>query len=199
MKVAIYCRVSKAEDQTVDNQLIQLRQWAKNSNTHIVGEWTEEVSSRDTRPKKEELLRKLRLKEIDGVAFVSLDRWGRTITELIQEFDEAVKRGWVFISLKEGLNFDTAAGRMFAQLLAVFANFERDRIKERTKAGVDRAKAQGKIRGRHPVDCGCGKITEEGNRHSGTVKPVRNESNMIIAWRYLNGEVRAVREKQQKI
>jgi len=150
MRFALYARISKVGDQTPENQLLELRKWAKTCEHEIVGEFVDECSSRDTRPEKEELLKKLRLGIVQGVAFTSLDRWGRTTSELINEFQEAQKRGWVFISLKEALNFDSAAGMMYAQLLAVFATFEREKIRERTLLGLARARAQGKRLGRPP-------------------------------------------------
>ncbi len=67
------------------------------------------------------------------------------------------KTGKSLIALKEGLDLSTAAGRLMANMMAVFANFERDRIRERTMLGLARAKAQGKRIGRHPLDCNCGK------------------------------------------
>jgi len=148
VKVALYARVSMAERQNPENQLIELRRWAAASGHEIVGEYVDLISSRDTRPKKEELLRMLRVGELDGVAFVALDRWGRTTQELIAEMEEFSKSGKSLISLKEGLDFSTASGRMMAQMFAVFANFERDRIRERIMAGLARARAQGKKLGR---------------------------------------------------
>jgi DNA invertase Pin-like site-specific DNA recombinase len=144
MRVALYARVSKGGEQDPANQLRALREWAKGAGVEVVGEYVDEVSSRDTRPKKEEVLRLLRLGQIDGVAFWSLDRWGRTMSELVLEFEEASQRGWQLISLREGLRLDTVAGRLYAHLLAAFANFERERIRERTLAGLARARAQGK-------------------------------------------------------
>jgi DNA invertase Pin-like site-specific DNA recombinase len=148
VKVALYARVSMAERQNPENQLLELRRWAAASGHEIVGEYVDLISSRDTRPKKEELLRMLRVGELDGVAFVALDRWGRTTQELIAEMEEFSKSGKSLISLKEGLDFSTASGRMMAQMFAVFANFERDRIRERIMAGLARARAQGKKLGR---------------------------------------------------
>ena len=146
--IALYARVSKAEDQTTENQLLQLREWAEASKQPAFMVYEEAVSSRDTRPKKEEILRGLRLGTLSGVAFVSLSRWGRSLPELAAEMKEAVDRGWVLVSLKEGLRFDTAAGKMYAGILAVFAEFERDLVRERTMAGLARARAQGRIGGR---------------------------------------------------
>ena len=148
MKVALYARVSKALEQNPENQLIELRRWAKSAGHEVEGEYVDEVSSKDTRPQKELVLKKLRLDEIGGVAFWSLDRWGRTASELILELEEFSKTGKAIISMKEGIDLSSAAGRLMANMLSIMANFERDRIKERTLLGLARAKAQGKKLGR---------------------------------------------------
>ena len=147
MKVAIYARVSKALQQNPENQLIELRKWAVSANHEIEGEYVDEISSKDTRPQKEEVLKKLRLGIINGVGFWSLDRWGRTMSELVLEIEEFAGKSSLF-SLKEGIDLTTAAGRMAAHIFAAMANFERDRIRERTLLGLARAKAQGKKFGR---------------------------------------------------
>lgn len=152
MKVALYARVSKALDQNPENQLIELRKWAKASEHTIIGEFVDEISSKDTRPKKEEVLKLLRLGTAQGVAFVTLDRWGRTMSELVLELEEFSKSGVSIISLKEGLDLSTSAGRLMANILASMANFERDRIRERTLLGLARARAQGKKLGRPTKD-----------------------------------------------
>jgi DNA invertase Pin-like site-specific DNA recombinase len=148
MRIAIYARVSKALEQNPLNQLLELRKWAVNAQHEIIGEFVDEVSSKDTRPQKEEVLKKIRLGECDGVAFYALDRWGRTMSELVLELEEFSKSGKSMISLKEGIDLSTSAGRLMANVLASMANFERDRIRERTLLGLARAKAQGKKLGR---------------------------------------------------
>lgn len=148
MKIALYARVSKALEQNPLNQLLELRRWAAASGHIIEGEYVDEVSSKDTRPQKEIVLKKLRLGEIDGVAFYALDRWGRTMSELVLELEEFSQSNKSMFSMKEGLDLSTAAGRMFANILAAMANFERDRIRERTRLGLARVKAQGKKLGR---------------------------------------------------
>jgi DNA invertase Pin-like site-specific DNA recombinase len=148
LKVALYARVSKALEQNPENQLIELRQWAKNASNEVVGEFVDEVSSKDTRPQKEAVLRLLRTGEAQGVAFWSLDRWGRNAGELILELEEFSRTGVMLLSLKEGLDLSSAAGRLMANMLAIMANFERDRIRERTLLGLARARAQGKKLGR---------------------------------------------------
>jgi len=157
MRIALYARVSKALEQNPENQLLELRKWAAAAQHDVAGEFVDEVSSKDTRPQKELVLRKLRLREIDGVAFFALDRWGRSMSELVLELEEFAKSGQSLISLKEGIDLSTAAGRLMANVLAAMANFERDRIRERTMLGLSRARSQGKRLGRHPRDCTCGK------------------------------------------
>lgn len=155
MKVCLYARVSKALEQDPANQFEPLTSWLRSAgheqvkdSSHPLGIFVDEISSKDTRPKKEEILKLLRLGVADGVAFVALDRWGRTASELVLELEEFSKTGKAIISLKEGLDLSSAAGRLMANVLAAMANFERDRIRERTLLGLARAKAQGKRLGR---------------------------------------------------
>lgn len=148
MKVALYARVSKALEQHPENQLIELRRWAAAMGHQVVGEYIDEISSRDTRPMKEEVLRLIRQGKLEGVAFWSLDRWGRTMSELVLEIEEFSKNGKLLFSFKEALDITTAAGRAFAFNMASFANYERERIRERTLLGLARARAQGKTLGR---------------------------------------------------
>ena len=143
LNVALYARVSTGEQNT-ENQLLQLRAWASSHPEFKTEEHEEAVSSRKTRPKKEEILRRLRIGTLDGVAFVALSRWGRSTTELVGELRELHDLGRKLYSLKEGLNLDTAAGRAMVGMLAVFAEFERDLTRERVLAGLARAKAQGR-------------------------------------------------------
>ena len=148
MRIALYARVSKAFGQTPENQVLELKRWAAAAGHKVAGVYIDRISSRDTRPQKELVLKKLRLGEIDGVAFVCLDRWGRNMSELVLELEEFSKSGKSLISLKEGLDLSNAAGRLMANVLAAMANFERDRIRERTLSGLARARHQGKTLGR---------------------------------------------------
>lgn len=148
IRVCLYARVSKALDQNPENQLIELRRWASATKHDIVGEFVDEISSKDTRPEKERILKMIRLGEVQGVAFWSLDRWGRTMSELVLELEEFSKSGVSMFSMKEGIDLSTSAGRLMANILSSMANFERDRNRERTLLGLARAKAQGKRLGR---------------------------------------------------
>jgi len=148
LRIALYARVSKQLDQNPMNQLLELRQWAQAMRHEVVGEFVDEISSKDTRPQKEAVLRMIRRGEIQGVAFWTLDRWGRTMAELVLELEEFGRMGWVMYSHKEGIDLSTAAGRLAAHVFAAMANFERERIRERTMLGLARARAQGKRLGR---------------------------------------------------
>ena len=148
MKVALYARVSKALEQNPENQLIDLRRWAAAMGHEVVGEYKDEISSKDTRPAKEEVLKLIRQGKAQGVAFWALDRWGRSMGELVLELEEFSQKGYIMYSHREGLDLSTAAGRLMANVLAAMANFERDRIRERTMLGLARARSLGKRFGR---------------------------------------------------
>ena len=156
-RIALYARVSKALDQNPENQLIALREWASRAGVQVIGEYVDEISSRDTRPMKEAVLGLLRTRQADGVAFYALDRWGRNMTEIVMELEEFAAQGWMMMALKEQIDLSSAAGRMMAHILAAMASFERERIRERTLLGLARVRAQGKKLGRprkHPENRG---------------------------------------------
>ena len=141
MKVAIYCRVSR-EDLTAENQKIKLIEHAKMKGwDYEVFEETE--SSRKTRPIKEEILSKIRKGEFDGVLIYKLDRWARSLQELIMNVTEITNRGKQFISITQPFDTTSSSGMLMMQILGAFAEFEREIIRERTYAGLDRARAKG--------------------------------------------------------
>lgn len=145
-KIALYCRVS-TNKQTNENQKIRLLQYASDKAQKF--DLFEEVeSSRKTRPVKQELLMKLRKGEYSAVIVFKLDRFARSSRELILEIQELVDKGIGFISLSDNLDFSSSMGRLHFQILAAFAEFERNLISERTKEGIERTKAQGTRLGR---------------------------------------------------
>lgn len=146
MRVAIYCRVS-TEEQTTENQRLRLTEYADRM------EWEYEVfeetmSTRKTRPVKYALLQRLRKKEFEGLLVYKLDRWARSITELITEINEIHNKGVKFVSYSDNIDLSTASGNLQFNMLAAFAEFERALIRERTMEGLNRAKKQGKTLGR---------------------------------------------------
>ena len=180
MRIAIYCRVSRG-DLNPENQKIQLIEHAKNKSWDY--EIFEEIeSSRKTRPIKEQILQEIRKGKYDGVLIYKLDRWARSLQELIMNVTEITERGKQFIVLTQPFDTTSAAGMLMMQILGAFAEFEREIIRERTMSGLERATAWGKIKGRHPKDCGCGVIDKNGKKHNGSIKPIRDSSNKFIGW-----------------
>ncbi len=137
-KYALYQRVSTL-DQTVENQKVRLIEFA-NQQGYEYDIYEEVESSRRTRPVKQELLQKLRNFEYAGVIVYKIDRWARSSTELLLEIKELVDKNIAFISITDNLNFLNAAGRLHFQILAIFAEFERSLISERTKLALKRKK-----------------------------------------------------------
>lgn len=145
-KVALYCRVSTGR-QTNENQKLVLRKHAERM------EWDytffeEQESSRKTRPIKYNLMQKLRNGEFEAVCVLKMDRWARSLTELTLEVKELYEKKIGFISLRENIDLSTASGKLQFNIIASFADFERELIRERTLDGLNRAKAQGKQLGR---------------------------------------------------
>ena len=146
MKVAIYIRVSRS-DLNLDNQRKPLVDYA-NMKGWDYRIFEEQESTRKTRPVKEELLSELRKGKYDGVIVYKLDRWARSLQELIMNVDEITNRGKFFISVTQPFDTSGSMGRLTLQILGAMAEFEREMIRERTMAGLDRARAQGKTLGR---------------------------------------------------
>src|SRR6266487_3853559 len=89
-----------------------------------------------------------RRREIDAVRAWRLDRWGRSVTDLLATLQELEHLGVGFVSLTEALDLTTPSGRAMAGMLAVFAEFEREILRERVRAGLADAKRNGKRLGR---------------------------------------------------
>ena len=100
------------------------------------------------REARERLLEAARRREIDVVLVWRLDRWGRSVTDLLATLQELEHLGVGFVSLTEALDLTTPAGRAMAGLLAIFAEFEREILRERTRAGLAHARENGKRLGR---------------------------------------------------
>ena len=146
MKFAIYIRTSK-RDMHPENQKLQLVKFAEERNWEYKI-FEEQESTRKTRPIKQDVLTKLRHREFDGVIIWKLDRWARSLQELIMDIEELTTKGLQFVVMTQPIDTTTAAGRLFLQILGAFAEFEREIIRERTIAGLDRARAMGKKLGR---------------------------------------------------
>lgn len=137
-KVALYLRVSTL-DQTVENQKMRLIEYA-NQHGYEYDVFEEVESSRRTRPVKQALLQRLRNGEYFGCVVYKIDRWARSSTELILEIKELTDKNIAFISVSDSLDFSSATGRLHFQILAIFAEFERSLISDRTRLALRRKK-----------------------------------------------------------
>jgi len=146
-RVALYARVSTSE-QTTENQVLALKEWASRNCEGEPQIYEENESTKKTRPVKEEVKRRARAGELDAIVFVRLDRWGRSLRELVVEIEEFSKLRVALISTEDNLEFNTPAGMLHIHLLSAFTEFERALISTRTKEGLARAISQGKTLGR---------------------------------------------------
>src|SRR4051794_13352672 len=152
LRAALYFRVSTL-DQHVDNQAHELRALAATRGWRVLGEYTDEgvSGSKDRRPALDRLMLDARRGRVDIVAVWSLDRFGRSLAHVCTAVQELHERGVAFVSVREGLDLSTAAGRLQLHILSALAEFERARLVERTRAGLARARRQGTRLGRRPV------------------------------------------------
>ena len=147
-RAGVYARVSTHDQQTLPMQNRALREYAARRGWTIVMQVKEVGSGAAQREAREKLLEAARRREIDTVLVWRLDRWGRSVTDLLATLQELKHLGVGFVSLTEALDLTSAAGRAMAAMLAVFASFEREVLQERTRAGLAHARENGKRLGR---------------------------------------------------
>lgn len=145
-RAAIYVRVS-TDHQSVENQLQVLRDIAQRSGWIIVETFADEgisgAKGRDKRPGFDALLKAIARREIDIVSAWSVDRLGRSLSDLVGFLSDIQARGCDLYLHQQAIDTSTPSGRMLFQMLGVFAEFERSLITARVKAGQDRARARG--------------------------------------------------------
>lgn len=151
MRVGIYARVSTHDQQTLAMQIESIKKYVEARSWVVAAEITEVGSGAKKNPKREELINQARRRTIDVIIVWKLDRWSRSVHDLFQSLNELSSLGVGFISLTEALDLTTPTGMAMAGLLSVFAEFERETLKERVKAGIAHARAQGKQHGRPPT------------------------------------------------
>lgn len=155
MKAGIYARVSTHDQHTLNMQIEAMKKYAKARDWQIETEIAEIGSgAKDVRFKRTELINQAKRRQIDVIIVWKLDRWGRSVSDLFHTLNELNELGVGFISLTEALDLTTATGRAMAGLLSIFAEFEREILRERVKAGIAHARSNGKRHGR-PVTAKC--------------------------------------------
>src|SRR3954468_14371364 len=147
-RAGLYARVSTLDQQTLAMQSLAMREYAARRGWTIAMQVREVNSGAAKREAREKLLDAARRREIDLVLVWRLDCWGRSVTDLLATLQELEHLGVGFVSLSEALDLTTPAGRAMAGLLAIFAEFEREILRERTRAGLAHARENGKRLGR---------------------------------------------------
>jgi DNA invertase Pin-like site-specific DNA recombinase len=152
-RAGLYARVSTNDQQTLPMQSHAMREYAARRGWTVAMQVREVGSGAAQRQAREKLLEAARRREIDVVVVWRLDRWGRSVTDLLATLQELEHLGVGFVSLIEALDLTTPAGRAMAGLLAIFAEFEREILRERTRAGLAQARLNGRRLGR-PMTAG---------------------------------------------
>lgn len=152
-RVAIYCRVSTHLGQQPDMQLNPLREYCKAREWSIVGEYIDigQSGAKDRRPELDRLLDDARKRKIDCITVWKLDRWGRSLKHLINSLSELQGLGVSFVSYQENIDLSTPSGKMMFHIIGAMAEFERELIRERVKAGIQNARKKGIKVGRKAI------------------------------------------------
>ena len=147
-RTGLYGRVSAHDQKTLPMQYRAMREYAAWRGWTVVMQVKEAGSGAAQRESRERLLEAARRREIDGVLVWQLDRWGRSVPDLLATLQELEHLGVGFVLLTEALDPTTPAGGAMAGLLAVFAPFEREILQERVRAGLAHARQNGNRLGR---------------------------------------------------
>ena len=150
-RVIIYARVSTKE-QNIDMQLTDLRQYAFARKLKVVREYIDYASgAKSDRENYKKLFEDVRKRKTDVVLVWRFDRFARSTKELINALEEFSNLGVDFISYKENIDTSSPAGKILFTMISAFAEFERAIIRERVKAGMEKARAKGKKIGRPKI------------------------------------------------
>ena len=153
-RVVIYARVSTL-DQTVDNQLIELRDHCSKMGWEVIKEYKDEglsgTLSREKRPSFNEMIKDGYRRKFELVVCWDISRIGRSMKELIMFLSDMKDRDIGICSVRQGFDTSTSMGEVMFQFVGILSSWEREMIRERTLAGLDRAKKEGKTLGRKTV------------------------------------------------
>jgi len=151
LRVGLYARVSTHDQQTLPLQIAAMREYAERRGWTVAMQIEEVGSGAKDRPARGEIIRAAMRREIDIVLVWKLDRWGRSLLDLVATLKELHAVGVNFVSLNDSLDFTTPSGQAMAGMLAVFAQYERDILRDRVKTGIAEARKNGKRHGRPPT------------------------------------------------
>lgn len=152
MRVALYARVStslKLDRQDPTTQLLPLREFCRRRGWEIAAEYVDDLSAVKYRPRYEEMLADAYRRRFDIIVVVRLDRIFRSVEEFVRTVRRLNQYGVRFLCTDQPIDTDRTdpAGQLLMTIIAAVAEFERTLISERVKAGIQRARAQGKTWG----------------------------------------------------
>lgn len=147
-RAGLYARVSTHDQKTLPLQIRTMREYAEKRGWEIAVQIKEVGSGAVERELREKVMAAARRREIDVVLVWRLDRWGRSLADLVVTLKELAELGVGFVSLTEALDLTTPTGRAMAGLLSVFAEFEHEILRERIRAGLVEARRKGTRLGR---------------------------------------------------
>jgi DNA invertase Pin-like site-specific DNA recombinase len=154
VRAALYARCSTHDKgQDPELQLSPLREYCQRRDFIITGEYIDNGISgtKERRPQLDMLMDAARKRQIDLVIVWKLDRFGRSLKQLVMALEELSSLGIGFISYQDNLDLATPQGRLMSHIIGAMAEFERELIRERVKAGLDNARRKGKKIGRKAV------------------------------------------------
>lgn len=150
-RVAIYVRVSTG-DQHLETQLYDLRQMAHQRSLEIVREYSDQISgAKSKRPGLDDLLRDARRGRFDVVLVWAFDRMARSVRHFLEVLDELNHLNIEFVSFRENIDTGGPLGRAVIVIVGAIAELERNLIIERVRAGMRRARLEGRHIGRQPL------------------------------------------------
>jgi DNA invertase Pin-like site-specific DNA recombinase len=164
-RAAIYVRVSTG-DQHLETQLLDLRELAKQRGLQIVREYSDVISgTKSKRPGLDSLMSDARRHRFDVVLVAAFDRIARNVRHFLDVLDELSHLNIQFISLRENIDTGGPLGRALLTIIGAISELERSLIVERVKAGMRRAKLEGRRIGRTPLNINREQVVED--RRSG--------------------------------
>jgi DNA invertase Pin-like site-specific DNA recombinase len=161
IRAALYARVSTGgHGQSVEPQLLELREYCERRGWQIVGEYLDEGISgaKDSRPELNRLTAEAHRRRFDAVVVWKFDRFARSVSHLLRALETFSALGIAFVSLSEQIDTTTPSGKLVFTVLGAVAELERSLIAERVKAGLRNARAKGKRLGRPRVTVDAARI-----------------------------------------
>jgi DNA invertase Pin-like site-specific DNA recombinase len=171
--VAVYARVStRDKGQDPEMQLTELREFVAKRGWQLAGEFVDVgvSGSKDSRPQLDAMMRLAKARKLDVIVVWKLDRFGRSLRHLVDALAELEALGVAFVSLRDNLDLTTPAGRMMFHVIGAMAEFERELIGERVRAGLAHARSKGQKLGRP-------KVRREQDKDAKTIRQMRSDGD----------------------